>query len=250
MGVDKPNIRTVLHYDIPGSLEALSQEVGRAGRDGLPSQCWTFFSKRAVQTQQRFIDGAYPPAQEIRKLFNGIKALVNGQNICHVTPEQLAKAGGMRLWYFDSAMGILIAAGVVDRPKAEEKNCFIKFVGDTTDARFQSYKDAIESGGVYSPSGFWEVDVYWIADTVQTSYQTVTKYLKQWAKDGFLEYVPPLRNKPIRLLGDICQVEFERLVRKAEFAYQKLADVIKYCELPDSEKHAFIEAYFGIPPNQ
>ncbi len=55
MGIDKPDVRLVVHYDMPGSLEAYYQEAGRAGRDGRPAKCVLLFHRPDIRTQEYFI---------------------------------------------------------------------------------------------------------------------------------------------------------------------------------------------------
>ena len=67
MGIDKPNVRLVVHYDMPGSLEGYYQEAGRAGRDGGDSDCLLLHAYRDRFTHEFMIDGAHPAQDTIRR---------------------------------------------------------------------------------------------------------------------------------------------------------------------------------------
>lgn len=73
MGVDKEDIRYVLHADLPGSLESYYQEIGRAGRDGKPSQCVLLYDERDLATQMEFMNWSNPDAEFYERVHDFLK---------------------------------------------------------------------------------------------------------------------------------------------------------------------------------
>ncbi|MBP9087696.1 MAG: ATP-dependent DNA helicase RecQ, partial [Kofleriaceae bacterium] len=74
LGVDKQDIRNVLHYHVPGSLEAYAQEAGRGGRDAKPARCVLLFSPDDVAIQEYFLQGSYPTRRQVRSVFSALEA--------------------------------------------------------------------------------------------------------------------------------------------------------------------------------
>ncbi len=116
MGIDRPDVRFVIHYEVPGSVEAYYQEAGRAGRDGEAACCELLFNYADTRTQEFFIEGANPTAAEIRAVYALLQRESNEAHEVHLTIEQMAEATEVRnAMSVGSALSVLARGGWITR---------------------------------------------------------------------------------------------------------------------------------------
>jgi ATP-dependent DNA helicase RecQ len=114
MGIDKPDIRFVVHYQMPGSIEAYYQEIGRAGRDGLPSTCVLLFNYADKNTHDFFIEGSYPEFKIIKAVYDTLAA-TELRKIELSTAEIASRISERNEMAVQSALYVLERAGHIQR---------------------------------------------------------------------------------------------------------------------------------------
>ncbi len=132
MGIDKPNVRLVVHHAMPGTLEAYYQEAGRAGRDSLPSDCILLHAFRDRFTHEFFIKGSYPERALVERVYSALLRLAGNSGVAEVGPTQIAAAarggGATRERDCESALRVLGDAGAIAAEHASSSRVLVRLL--------------------------------------------------------------------------------------------------------------------------
>ena len=116
MGIDRSDVRFVIHYELPGSVEAYYQEAGRAGRDGEAAVCELLFNYADTRTQEFFLDGANPTAAIVRSIYQYLLNEADKDFEVHRTLDEIAENADVKnSMSVGSAMAILARSGYIER---------------------------------------------------------------------------------------------------------------------------------------
>jgi ATP-dependent DNA helicase RecQ len=228
MGIDKPDIRFIVHFQLSNSLEAYAQESGRAGRDGLQSRCVLFASSSDFASMTRHLDQDQPQIEDLRVVYRVVRALIQqdapaGSLVGHVAAADLEReindalssrgdgssAGGaddgddgafseaqMRV-----AVSLLERAGFIrrhlDAPRAPSVY-LLAFppAGQGEQDAFQRFVQAAR----LRPHQHQDVDLVAVASELSMSPSALEERILTWRDGGWVEYRSGMRD----MLLEIC----------------------------------------------
>ena len=263
LGINKKNIRFVIHHDLPGTIEAYYQEAGRAGRDGLDSYCLLFYSPSDRYLQEFFISGDNPSPNLIKEIYRFLleaqESNPDGENSVLITYAELAKrlsepAPEMAI---GTAIKILEKDAYVSRPNERTANTFIKLIRSwdetlgaisprakvqlaVAEKLRQRFSGEIENG--------WQFIAEEAAIVLQIKKDMLNRAIKKMAEQGLIEYRPPFKGTEIRILKFVdpedLSLDFKALELKSERARNKLDEMESYV-YSSLCRQQYILKYFG-----
>ncbi|HJZ68833.1 MAG TPA: RecQ family ATP-dependent DNA helicase [Blastocatellia bacterium] len=255
MGIDKRDIRFVIHYHIPGSIEAYYQEVGRAGRDGLPAECLLLFNYADTRTQQFFIEGNNPPPELIRRVYHEIASF--GVEKIEMSARELAeRLGEKNEMSIYSALVMLEKAGHIERGRSSDKNIIVWLTTRVDTALDQVVDDSVE-GNLLRELVFnqdlnereqTEVNLVGVSRALNLTDAQIRRALRGLSSRGVISYRNAYQGRGIKLLDNppavSLRIDTKELAVRASAEQWKLRRMIDYCYQKACLRR-FILNYFG-----
>lgn len=246
MGVNKADIRGVIHRDVPNSVESVTQETGRAGRDGKDSVCHMFFSEDALSTNRFFVESKYPLRRIIESVYYLLNDAKDKENQVMMTGKMLAEKLRLNEKFVSSAIGLMRSFDVLDRAKSEKKIASVSVIRTPSDDHHRQFFDSVRTYGAQQPDGSFAVDVNFLWKQLGISSAKGNKLFSELEGLGSLVYRKPYRGSVTVVKGDLSKVDWTYIDQRRALGLQRVESVRDYVDCDDDKKHDFILEYFGL----
>ena len=229
----------------------LTHNCGRGGRDGKHTLCMAYDNKDTVGVRNFLIRMSNPDPSEVEDIYEAMLKNCDTSGRVTVSVDELCKRAGLRVVSrIGAILQILGGSLVIDRKRDDEKRGLVKWLNRVDDPKLQRYMDAARLLGEPEQDGFISVDLISWADHLGVGDASLKSFLRDKTAAHILDYIPPDRAAPIKVIGDKRLINFERIQERQDRALAKFAQVLRYArEIPDKDKHSYIEAMLGMDSN-
>ena len=264
MGIDKADVRLVIHYDCPDSIEAYFQEAGRAGRDGKQSYAVMLYNNSDSAKLTKRIDDTFPPKDYIRQVYEHLAyyfqiATGDGYGVVHeFNIDEFCQCFHHFPVRVHSALQILTRAGYIDYVEMPDQQARVRFRLERHELYRLNESNPDEErviiallrnyGGLFSDFGY--IDDTFIAQQSGMQSPQLHEVLKSLARKQVIEYIPRRQIPTIRYMQrreDAVHIQLPPAIyeQRLEQYRQRIHAIHSYIHREDRCRSRLLLEYFG-----